>query len=213
MVSISADDRAASAFRDRPSDEGGGRPWAELSDDVLMRRSVADAEQFAPLFDRHAAAVHNYLARRIGGQADDLLAETFLIAFRRRATYQPRHIEVRPWLIGISTNLLRRYFRQEKRRYRALARLTAGEYAAADEDEAVDRADAMTLRRGLADALAKLKRGDLDVLLLTAWADMSSAEIATVLSIPVGTVRSRLHRARRLTREALSPGWIIEETS
>jgi RNA polymerase sigma-70 factor (ECF subfamily) len=183
-----------------------GPPIGQPPDEVLIQQSLAIAERFGPLFDRHAPAVHRYLARRIGAPADDLLAETFLIAFRRRASYRQVHVDVRPWLFGIATNVLRRHVRQEVRRYRALARaateLGDGSSLA---DETAGRVDAQSLRRELSAALATLNRGDRDVLLLTAWAELSYAEIAAVLKIPVGTVRSRLNRARRVTRAALDP--------
>lgn len=182
----------------------GAGPPDEPSDDDVIRASVAEPERFAPLFDRHAVPVHRYLARRIGAPADDLLAETFLVAFRRRASYTS-DVGVRPWLFGIATNLVRRHVRTEERRYRALARLAAGEVAAPVIEDAIDRLDAGALRRDLALALASLHRRDRDVLLLTAWADLSYEQIAAVLDIPLGTVRSRLHRARRLTRLALAP--------
>ena len=174
-----------------------------LSDDVLIRESVRHPEQFAPLFDRHAVAVHRYLARRIGAAADDLLAETFLIAFQRRAAYQPLGLEVRPWLFGIATNLLHRHARQEERRYRALARAAGAQSRPHADDETDDRLDAVALRADLAAALAELKAHDRDALLLLAYAQLSYAEIAATLGIPVGTVRSRINRARRITRAAL----------
>lgn len=187
-------------------------PSQLVGDDVLMRESVECPERFATLFDRHAVAVHRYLARRVGGAADDLLAETFLIAFRRRSTYRSQGVDPRAWLYGIATNVLHRQSRQEERRYRMLARLVATTSdVMSSDDEAVERADAQALRQQLAVALARLKRGDRDVLLLTAWAGLSYVEIAAVLSIPVGTVRSRLNRARRLTRESLSSAMIDEE--
>jgi RNA polymerase sigma-70 factor (ECF subfamily) len=172
-------------------------------DGVLIRESVRDPERFAPLFDRHAVTVHRYLARRIGPAADDLLAETFLIAFRRRADYQPLRLEVRPWLLGIATNVLHRHVRQEERRYRALARAAGRQDAPVAPEGAEDRVDAQAVRAELAAALAKLKAADRDALLLLAWAQLSYAEIAAALSIPVGTVRSRINRARRQTRTAL----------
>jgi RNA polymerase sigma factor (sigma-70 family) len=161
---------------------------------------------FAVLFDRHAGAVHRYLGRRVGELADDLLSETFLVAFRRRAAYLAVHIEVRPWLFGIATNVLRGHVRAEQRRYRALAR-AAAEPGTAPEDpgDAADRLDAEALRGALADALAALKQRDRDVLLLFAWGQLGYEEIAAVLDVPVGTVRSRLNRARRQTRAALRP--------
>jgi RNA polymerase sigma-70 factor, ECF subfamily len=176
----------------------------QVADDVLVRESIREPERFAPLFDRHAAAVHRYLARRIGEPADDLLAETFLVAFRRRASYRPLQLEVRPWLFGIATNVLHRHVRQEERRYRALARARLLETGSHADDPSDDRLDAQALRSALAAALAALKAADRDALLLLAWAQLSYAEIAATLDIPIGTVRSRINRARRLTRAALS---------
>lgn len=175
----------------------------DLADDVLIRESIRDPERFGPLFDRHAAAVHHYLARRIGAPADDLLAETFLAAFQRRASYQPTRLDVRPWLFGIATNVLRRHLRTEERRYRALARAGHLKTVADSDDSLEDRLDARARRPKLAEALASLKSGDREVLLLLAWADLSYGEIAATLDIPIGTVRSRLNRARRIVRAAL----------
>jgi RNA polymerase sigma-70 factor (ECF subfamily) len=176
------------------------------SDAELMARSADEPESFAVLFDRHATAVHRYLGRRVGELADDLLSETFLIAFRRRAAWRAMHLEVRPWLFGIATNVLRGHVRAEQRRYRALARLaTEPEHRPDDPGDAADRLDAEALRGALADALAGLKTRDRDVLLLFAWGQLGYEEIAAVLDVPVGTVRSRLNRARRQTRAALRP--------
>ena len=181
-------------------------PQALPTDGELIGRSVGDPECFAVLFDRHATTVHRYLGRRVGDLADDLLSETFLIAFRRRAAYRPEHVEVRPWLIGIATNVVHGHRRSEQRRYRALARASA-EPPQSDSatDESHDRVVAEAMRAPLAAALAGLKNRDRDVLLLFAWEQLSYEEIAAVLDIPLGTVRSRLNRARRQTRAALGP--------
>ncbi|MFD0974198.1 RNA polymerase sigma factor, partial [Plantactinospora endophytica] len=92
-------------------------------DHELIRFSWTDPERFAEIFDRHAEAIHRYLARRIGRSvADDLAAETFLVAFRGREGYDVSQTDARPWLYGIAANLLRREQRTEVRQYRALAR-------------------------------------------------------------------------------------------
>jgi RNA polymerase sigma factor (sigma-70 family) len=189
-------------------------PNALPSDSELIIRSVDDPEVFASLFDRHAAAVHRYLGRRVGELADDLLSETFLIAFRRRAAYRPERVEVRPWLIGIATNLVHGHVRAERRRYRALARAAAEPALhGADPGDSTDRLAAQSLRGPLAGALAGLSGRDRDALLLFAWGQLSYEEIATVLDVPVGTVRSRLNRARRQTRAALGPVSPFDATS
>ena len=173
-------------------------------DAVLVARSIEAPEGFALLFDRHAAAVHRYLGRRVGDLADDLLSEVFLIAFRRRESWRAVHVEVRPWLFGIATNVVHGHLRTEQRRYRALARaLPERDAEPPDTDELSDRLAAQALRSTLAAALASLKPADRDVLLLFAWGQLSYEEIAAVLDVPVGTVRSRLHRARRQTRALL----------
>jgi RNA polymerase sigma-70 factor (ECF subfamily) len=189
-------------------------PQAQPTDGELIQRSVGAPECFAVLFDRHAAAVHRYLGRRVGDLADDLLSETFLIAFRRRAAYRPEHVEVRPWLIGIATNVVHGHKRSEQRRYRALARASAEPVpSGSSADESHDRLAAQAMRAPLAAALARLEDRDRDVLLLFAYAQLSYEEIAAVLDVPLGTVRSRLNRARRQTRAALGTGSPFSDTS
>ena len=189
-------------------------PNAAPTDAELMVRSVDDPEQFAALFDRHATTVHRYLGRRVGELADDLLSETFLVAFRRRAAYRPDHVEVRPWLLGIATNLVHGHQRTERRRYRALAKAAARpEEHEDDPADSGDRLTAEALRGSLSGALAALKPRDRDVLLLFAWGQLGYEEIAAVLDIPIGTVRSRLNRARRQTRAALGAVAPFEPTS
>ena len=188
---------------------GGRRDGAQvggpLGDSEVVDRSLTDPGHFAVIFDRHASSVHRYLSRRVGDLADDLLSETFLVAFRRRADYRAVHVEVRPWLLGIATHLVQGQQRAERRRLRALGRTAAPAPALPpDDDELSDRLAARALRGPIAAALAGLKAADRDVLLLFAWEQLSYEEIAAVLDVPVGTVRSRLHRARRQTRAALA---------
>ncbi len=113
---------------------------------------------------------------------------------------------MRPWLYGISANLLRRHEREEVTRYRALARSAGAgmaDTAAPDGglEELMDHVDASRLRPLLAAALAELDPRDREVLLLVAWADLTYPQVAAAMDVPVGTVRSRLHRARRRMRE------------
>lgn len=159
---------------------------------------------FALLFDENYQPLHRYLARRVGEHiADDLASETFLVAYRGRSGYDPSRAPVRSWLYGIATNLLRRHLRDEERGYRAhtlaLARDVGG--STRHDSRTVERLDAEADARRLAAGLAALSAGDRDVLLLSSWAGLDHNEIAAALGIPAGTVRSRLHRARRLLRE------------
>ncbi|MET7451772.1 RNA polymerase sigma factor [Streptomyces sp. NPDC005574] len=178
------------------------------SDASMVERSWEQPEVFAVLFDRHADAVHRYAARRLGAEAgEDVMAETFTTAFQQRFRYNTELADARPWLFGIATNLVGRHRRAEARRLRALARLpTAAPGAQAEEtvaDRVAARVSAHAVRTELAGALARLPARHRDVLLLVAWGGLGYEEVARALGVPVGTVRSRLHRARRHVREAL----------
>jgi RNA polymerase sigma factor (sigma-70 family) len=177
-----------------------------LTDSELMERSVAHPASFAELFDRHHGELYRYLRRRAGPSlAADIAAETFLTAFARRDRYRPDGQSIRPWLYGIAHNLLRNHVRSERRQWLAYARhgeIPDVDQSAADAFGTADRrADASAAAARIGQVLAGLPAADRDVLLLFAWADMSYADIASTLQIPVGTVRSRLNRARRQLRD------------
>jgi RNA polymerase sigma factor (sigma-70 family) len=170
----------------------------QLDDGAVFARSVSDPEVFTVIFDRHYRAVYGYLARRVGRAiADDLAAETFILAFERRSAYRPDAERALPWLLGIAVNLLAHHRRSEARQLRALA---AARPEAGSDAEPTDG----SLPRRLVAALEQLDDHDREALLLYAWAELKYAEIADVLGIPVGTVRSRLSRARRKLRDALA---------
>lgn len=178
-----------------------------LTDAAVIERSVRDPESFATIFDRHAPYIHRYLARRLGaGNADDLVAETFLAAFRCRERFDTAHPDARPWLYGIATNTISQHRRAEAREYRLRQTYVPATSEASHADRVSTVVTAQSLRGMLFDALAGLSAGDRDVLLLIAWEELTYDEVAAALTIPVGTVRSRLNRARRLLREALGSG-------
>jgi RNA polymerase sigma-70 factor (ECF subfamily) len=181
---------------------------AGRSEDAELISSGHEAQaDFALLFDRHAVAIHRYVARRLGtSEADDLVGETFLIALQNRHRYRDSPAGALPWLYGIATNLIRRRRRDEVRQYRAYSRSVPGESLDGPdllEAEVTARVDARSASRALAGALARLRQVDRDVLLLFAWEDLSYPQIADALNIPVGTVASRLHRTRRVLTKAL----------
>ncbi|GAA1349919.1 RNA polymerase sigma factor [Streptomyces beijiangensis] len=179
-------------------------PLAE--DAALLAASLHEPERFAALFDRHAPAIHQYVARRLGRDAaDDVTAETFLTAFRIRARYDSERAGVRPWLFGITAKLIGRHRREEVKALKILARTGRDPVAESWTDSADDRVAAQAAVRPLAGALAKLSEDDRHTLLLLAWADLTYQEIAAALDIPVGTVRSRLNRARKKLRAAAGP--------
>ena len=160
----------------------------------------------AALFRSHFITLYGYLARRVGSDlASELASEVFAVAFARRASFDPSRGEAHPWLFGIATNLLRNHRRTETRQLRAFA-LTGIDPIAPDPTHEVDeRLDAERLGPAIARGLAALNDDDRDVLLLYAWASLSYREIAAALDVPIGTVRSRLSRARRTLREHLDP--------
>ncbi|MGW4436047.1 RNA polymerase sigma factor [Streptomyces sp. NPDC004596] len=177
-------------------------------DGAVIERSWETPDAFAVIFDRHADDVHRYIARRLGSDtADDLMAETFVIAFQRRRRYDPSHPHARPWLYGIATNLIGRHRRDEARRLRALSRMASlpqeREEQAGWEDRTTGGLDSGETNGALAGALAELPGRYRDVLLVIAWGELDYAEAARALGLPVGTVRSRLHRARTRLRRAL----------
>jgi RNA polymerase sigma-70 factor, ECF subfamily len=173
------------------------------SDAELIARAASEPELFGVLFDRHFATIHRYLERRIGADgADELAGDVFRIAFEQRRRFRPLHESALPWLYGLATNLMLKRWRSERRHLRALARMDAESGIVAFEglDE---RIDARSARAALLDALASLPRRDRDIVVLIAWEELSYDEAAAALEIPVGTVRSRLNRARRTLRELL----------
>jgi len=175
-------------------------------DAAIIERSLRRPERFAAIFDRHAAHIHRYLARRLGRQiADDLVAETFLVAFDKRARYDLGRSNARPWLYGIATNLARQRQREEVREYRLHVTVAPEPDVDGHADRVAARVTAAAMHGLLAEALAGLSTGDRDVLLLIAWEDLTYDGVADALGIPVGTVRSRLNRARRQVRAALAP--------
>lgn len=170
-------------------------------DAEVVAQSLEQPELFARLFDRYAADIHRYAARRLGDSAaDDITADTFLTAFRIRSRYDMARPNARPWLYGIAANLIGKQRRAEVRALKALARTGHDPVAASWVEDTESRVAA---QGPLAGALAALPAGDRHVLLLVAWADLTYQEVAEALNIPVGTVRSRLNRARRKVRTAL----------
>ena len=181
------------------------RESAAADDAAVIQSSWREPERFAALFDRHAAHIHRYLARRAGRQvADDLVAETFLAAFAKRDRYDLGHADARPWLYGIATNLVNQHRRDAARQYRIRQAAVAEPDVPGHADRVAADVTAQAMRTVLNAALAALPAGDRDVLLLIAWEQLTYQEVSRALAIPVGTVRSRLNRARTKTRQILA---------
>jgi RNA polymerase sigma-70 factor (ECF subfamily) len=160
-----------------------------VTDADAIAVSLRDPDRFAVLVERHLDEIFRYAARRIGpSAAEDVVADTFAAAFARRKRYDASYPSALPWLYGIATNLLRRRRRQEERQLHAYARTGLDPVLSGEPD---------LTERELAGVLAALSPEEREPLLLLAWADLSYEEIARALDVPIGTVRSRLNRARK----------------
>ncbi|GAA4057202.1 RNA polymerase sigma factor [Nonomuraea soli] len=179
-------------------------PLARVTDSDVIRESLAEPEAFAELFDRYSGMIFRYVSKRLGPEpAEDLVGETFAVAFARRRSYDQTYLDARPWLFGIATKLVARHHRSEAARYRALLRSPQDGPVESPAERVAAGVSAQAARRRLATALAVLPKRDRDALLLYAWCDLTYEEVARALDIPVGTVRSRLNRARRKVRAEL----------
>lgn len=184
----------------------------DLLDEQAMRASLEDGAAFSRVFERHHRAIWGFLARSAGRQAaDDLAGEVFLVAFRRRASFDGRRGSVRSWLYGIAANLLRERFRRAARGRQAVLRLAGrrevdGTAPGADEVSELGGVQATEVVRCL-DAMSDRDR---EVLVLFAWEQLTYEEIGAALGVPVGTVRSRLARARARLRAAMELAGLID---
>lgn len=171
------------------------------TDAEIIARSWDEPTAFAAIFDRHYDAIHRFLWGRIGDAAEDAAAETFRIAFERRRDYDTDYPSAKPWLFGIAARLTKKHYRR-RARTRDLRRR-----AGAERTDAIagpeQRLNELALSSPVADALMQLPERDRDPLLLHAWEELTYEEIARAVDAPVGTVRSRIHRARRAVREHL----------
>jgi RNA polymerase sigma factor (sigma-70 family) len=190
---------------DAPADdvERAGEGW-HPSDADIVRASIRDPSRFGEIFDRYADDILRYVAARLGGDlAEDVTAETFLAAFRARGGYDLSRENARPWLYGIAIRQIGKHRRAERRYLQALSRIHAEMVTADFGDRVADRVTAEQLRPRLSAVLSGLTHKDRELLLLVAWTDLTYEEAAQALGTSVSAVRSRLHRIRVRTRQAL----------
>ena len=187
----------------RPVGDPAGDPFGD--DATVIRDSMSDPERFAVLVRRHAPAIQRYVTRRIGREAaEDVVAETFLIAFRQRGYYTDDGRDCLPWLYGIATRLAHRHWRGETRQLNLLARTGIDPVTEPFTDRVDAEVSANAAKARLAAAVARLPAGQRDALLLLVWADLSYDQIARATGVPMGTVQSRISRARRRLRKQLA---------
>ncbi|GBE24051.1 ECF RNA polymerase sigma factor SigW [bacterium BMS3Bbin02] len=163
-----------------------------------------DHDAFERVFDRHADLIFRFARRRTGDVdlAEEIVSQVFLEAWRQRSRVELLGGSLRSWLLGVAANLVKRHWRRLDRRNRAIGRFALPVPVLDHADEVAERLDGQRRLIGLRAKLEKMPRKHVEVLLLWAWEELSYEEIAKVLNIPVGTVRSRLSR----TRKRLSDG-------
>ena len=183
------------------SDEG-------CTDAAVISRSINDPESFTLIIERHATSIFRYLVSRVDrSTSEDLLADVFAAAFQARNRYDTRYENALPWLLGIATNVIRHHRRSEVRHASMVRRVTQLHRRTNETSEAIDAVattaelddEMQCVRR----ALAGLNDRHRQVLVLSAGLGLSYEDIAQTLGIRIGTVRSRLSRARRRLRELL----------
>lgn len=188
---------------------------AERTDAEVLADSVDDPAAFGIVFERHERAVVAYLRARVGADAaPDLAARVFADAFVARARFRPVHTTALPWLFGFAANHIRRHHRTEHRRQRFLGTLPGATAQVDPADDAVARADADRAWQVVGPAVAALPDAVAETLLLHLWAELTYEEIAEALGVPIGTVRSRINRAKGRLRDALdAAGFDVGEVS
>ncbi len=175
------------------------------TDAEIIRRSLTDPEAFAEIFDRHFEKIRRFAVSRAGrDHGPDIASETFVIAFRRRAKYKTEYPDASYWLFGIAGNLIRSSRRKAQRRDVLVERVgRAADLAVVEEEDAAARLDAGADMARLSAGLARLRPKLREPLLLFCWEELSYDEISETLGVPVGTVRSRISRARQKIRELM----------
>lgn len=173
--------------------------------ELWERTSSGDAEAFGDLYERHAHAVQSYCLWRTADlqSAEDATATVFLEAWRKRERLTLSTDSAAPLLLGIANNVVRRQWKSQRRHRDTLARARGVGQAPSDlEAEAIARLDAIQQLRDGGKAVRGLPRREREVLAMAAWSELSYGEIAAALGLPVGTVRSRLARARERLGDA-----------
>jgi RNA polymerase sigma-70 factor (ECF subfamily) len=173
---------------------------AEMENDQALwaQARAGDAEAFGTLFERHATAVYRLCFWRTGDVtlAEDLSAAVFLETWRHKAKVAVVDDSILPWLFGVASNLVRNHRRAARRRDAALRRLPPLPVEPDVADEVVGKVDAETTMRAVLELVRQLPERDQEVLALCGWAGCTYEEAARSLGVSVGTVRSRLARAR-----------------
>ncbi|MFD8001588.1 RNA polymerase sigma factor [Streptomyces mirabilis] len=170
---------------------------------LRARVRAGDPDAFRQLFDEHASVVHRHAVRMTGNwvMADDIVSLTFLEAWRLRERVFPGDGSLRPWLLGIATNVTRNTARAARRHQAALTRVPLPDPVPDFADEVTQRLADTEELAAAQKALSKMRRGEREVFTLCVWEGLDAATAAEALGVAVGTVRARLSRARKRLRK------------
>lgn len=169
------------------------------TDQDLWDRTVAgDAEAFGELFRRHRSAVYNFCFRRTASwdMAEDLTAQVFVETWQGRASRELVGNSLLPWLIGVASRVISHEWRSRTRRKTRELRAVPSGDTPDPADEVAARVDDERRMAKVLQTLKLLPRVERDVLAVCVFAGLDYQAAAAALGIPVGTVRSRLSRAR-----------------
>ena len=178
----------------------------QANDAQLIEKSIEEPEVFGAIFDRYFTTIYRFCVRRVGAVAgEDLAGDVFRWAFENRHRFDPTTGDCRPWLYRIANNFVRNAVRSSGRQAVAYDRWVVGEGQDSSPLDALVAGgiDADRDLRAVAAALELQPPEEVETLLLFAWDGLAYAEIASVLDIPIGTVRSRISRIRRRLRDVL----------
>ncbi|MER7951217.1 RNA polymerase sigma factor [Streptomyces sp. NPDC096079] len=167
------------------------------------RFRAGDPAALGEAYDEHARVLYHYAYRVCGDRAaaEDVVSSAFLEAWRCRGKVHADGGSLRPWLLGIATNIMRGAAREARRRDAALARIPERGVLPDFADDVLARMTNGEQIRAARVALGKLRRREREVFTLVVWAGLDYASAGEALGIPVGTVRSRLSRARERLRK------------
>lgn len=186
-----------------PAGMCGQLPGVQMS--MRGRLRAGDPDAFRTLFDDYARAIYNHGFRLTGdwSTSEDIVALTFLEAWRLRTRVDVDGGSLRPWLLAIATNVARNISRASRRHAAAVRRMPAAPLVPDFADDLVERIDDAGRVAEVRAALARLRPGEQDVFQLCVWAGLDYVSAAQALGLPVGTVRSRLSRVRRKLQKHL----------
>jgi RNA polymerase sigma-70 factor (ECF subfamily) len=177
----------------------------ESDSQLWSQASAHDGAAFGELFERHSKSVYNHCFRLTGSwsAAEDLTSVVFLQAWRRRDQVRLHSESILPWLLAVANNAARNAERSIRRHRLLLAKLPKSSESTEFEDGVGNRIDDERRMHWILMIASRLKAKEREIIALCDWSGVSYSEAATALKIPVGTVRSRLSRAREHMRTLL----------